>query len=321
MKRIPEHNSRKETQNKSASDLKGFTELGMKREALKLARHKLKQINITAKDFSEALNAILIQADKCKSWTPIIEAAYAHLSKRDKQTVRCWMLYFYNSIKNHEIANRFIPSRFTSKCELAELAFAGETWIALNKMNEMDKLAKKLLWAFKVAEQPMMQALLGCDKKLNLGKATQKEGIICRECAWSALSDGLKPSRMVANLFDCLGDLGVAHFQLMKIKNIRVKPHLGEAINTILIINVIKKTFKFRGEYDASHDSDNSWHLGFDISSTGNSGNKSLTNITGINESSVGWFGFQCSPDSEPQCAVWLYCSDENHANQILEYL
>jgi hypothetical protein len=47
MKRIPEHNSRKETQNKSASDLKGFTELGMKREALKLARRKLKQIIIT----------------------------------------------------------------------------------------------------------------------------------------------------------------------------------------------------------------------------------------------------------------------------------
>ena len=65
MKRIPEHNSRKETQNKSASDLKGFTELGMKREALKLTRRKLKQMNITAKDFSEALNAILIQADKC----------------------------------------------------------------------------------------------------------------------------------------------------------------------------------------------------------------------------------------------------------------
>ncbi|MEI9962175.1 MAG: hypothetical protein WDM76_13895 [Limisphaerales bacterium] len=84
------------------SELNGLVGLGMKHEALKLVHRILKQPNITAKDFNDALDAILTLADKTKSWTPVVEAAYARLPERDQQTVRHWMLYFYNSCKNHE---------------------------------------------------------------------------------------------------------------------------------------------------------------------------------------------------------------------------
>jgi hypothetical protein len=48
------------------NELRGFVHLGMKRGALKLARRTLKQSDIAEKDFGEAVNAVLIHADKCK---------------------------------------------------------------------------------------------------------------------------------------------------------------------------------------------------------------------------------------------------------------
>jgi hypothetical protein len=54
------------------NELQGCVPLGMKREALKLARRTLKQAEITKKDFGDALNAILVHANKCKPWSPVL---------------------------------------------------------------------------------------------------------------------------------------------------------------------------------------------------------------------------------------------------------
>ena len=73
------------------------------------------------------------------------------------------MLCFYNSWKNHEAASKFVPSRFVGEFDLTELAFSCETLLELKRMDEMDKLAKKLPRAIKVAEHPLMRAqLAGC---------------------------------------------------------------------------------------------------------------------------------------------------------------
>jgi hypothetical protein len=132
----------------------------MKREALKMARRTLKQTDIAEKDFGEALNAILVQADKCKSWSSVVEAAYARLSKRDKQAARSWMLYFCSASKNYEAAIKFIPRRFVGEFDLFEFAFTCEIWLRLNRMDEMDKLAKKLSRAIGQAQYPLMQTKL-----------------------------------------------------------------------------------------------------------------------------------------------------------------
>jgi hypothetical protein len=115
------------------NELQGYVGVGMKREALKLARKTLRRTDIAEKDFSHALNAILTLADKCKPWTPVVEAAYARLSKRGKQIVRRWMLYFYNASRNHEAACKFIPRRFVGEFDLTELAFTCETWLELKR--------------------------------------------------------------------------------------------------------------------------------------------------------------------------------------------
>jgi hypothetical protein len=142
------------------NEIRGCVHLGMKREALKLARRTLKQTDVAEKDFSEAVNAILIHADKCKPWSPVVKAAYARLSKRDKQAVRRWMLYFCSASKNYEAAIKFIPRQFVGKFDLTELAFTCEIWLQLERMDEMDKLAKKLSRAIGQAKYPLMQTKL-----------------------------------------------------------------------------------------------------------------------------------------------------------------
>jgi lipopolysaccharide biosynthesis regulator YciM len=111
---------------------------------------------MTSNDFNNALNVILTHADKCKPWTPVVETAYARLQKCDKQAVRRWMLYFYCSCRNHKAAAKFIPRRFAGEFDIAELAFTCETWLELKRMDEMEKLAKRLSRAFKVAKHPSM---------------------------------------------------------------------------------------------------------------------------------------------------------------------
>ena len=138
------------------NELQGYMKMGMKREALKLARQTLKQKKIKVENFNDALNAILVQADKCKPWTPVVEAAYSRLQKRDQQAVRQWMLYFYCSSRNYEAASKYIPRRFAGEFDMAELAFTCETWLELKRMDEMDKLAKTLSRVFKVAKHPSM---------------------------------------------------------------------------------------------------------------------------------------------------------------------
>jgi hypothetical protein len=173
-------------------ELGGLTKLGMKREALRMARRLLKSRDTTSDDFSKALNAILTLADKCKPWTPAVETAYARLSKRDKQVVRRWMLYFYSSSRNYEAAGKFIPRRFVGEFDLTELGFACETWLELRRMDEMDKLAKKLSRAIEQAAHPLMRTMLAgylgeyyarkglWNKAVELWEFVQRDNIFCR---------------------------------------------------------------------------------------------------------------------------------------------
>ena len=142
------------------NEIRGCVHLGMKGEALKLARRTLKQTDIAENDFGEAVNAILVHADKCKPWSPMVEAAYARLAKHDKQAVRRWMLYFCSASKNYEAAIKFIPRRFVGEFDLTELAFTCDIWLGLKRMDETDRLAKKLSWAVRQAAHPFMRTML-----------------------------------------------------------------------------------------------------------------------------------------------------------------
>jgi lipopolysaccharide biosynthesis regulator YciM len=178
-------------------ELAGLSGLGMEREALSEARRTLKSRDMTSDDFNNALNIIHTHADKCKPWTPVVEAAYERLQKRDKQAVRRSMLYFYCSSRNHEAASKYIPRRFAGEFDITELAFTCETWLELKRMDELDKLAKKLSRTFKVAKHPSMlphlKGYLGeyyarkglWNKAVELWESVQLDNIHCQSAVES----------------------------------------------------------------------------------------------------------------------------------------
>ena len=130
-------------------ELEGFVELGMKREALSLARQLFRGDKLKVAEFNGALAAILIQQDRLKTWKPLVEAAYARLTERDKRTARSDMLGFYHSLKDWESAYRFLPARSNSALDLM---FAMETLLSLRKQEEAKRVQTRCL---RMLNQPM----------------------------------------------------------------------------------------------------------------------------------------------------------------------
>jgi hypothetical protein len=89
------------------------------------------------------MDAILTLADATKPWRPLVEAAYAKLSQPEKRKARFTMLSFYASVHDNQAAYRFIPRRFVGPFTPVELAFAIETLVALNKLDEARPVVRK----------------------------------------------------------------------------------------------------------------------------------------------------------------------------------
>ena len=95
----------------------------MKREALELAGHTLRNSVLTAKQFNDAVNAILILADDWRNWDNAVDSAYARLTTRDRAAARFFMLSFRASRRDYEGVLQLLPSRPNAELSCAELAF------------------------------------------------------------------------------------------------------------------------------------------------------------------------------------------------------
>jgi hypothetical protein len=154
------------------NELEGCVKLGMAREALKLARRALRRPDIRAKTFNDALDAILIQADKLKPWTMLVEGAYARLPKRDHKSVRSMLVSFRHSIRDHEGVLQLLPRHFSGEFALYELSFGMDAAMALNKMELAGTLARRLPRAMRAACEPTLQSIL----RLNLAEFFTRTG-------------------------------------------------------------------------------------------------------------------------------------------------
>lgn len=147
-------------------------------------------------------------------------------------------------------------------------------------------------------------------QELKMGRS---EGIVCAHQLWSVLVDGegFSASKLVQDLFNCLGILNIKEFQLMSVRKIHIKPTelTATAANVIRVIDQLKSTFGLKGKYDSSVESDESWWLGFDI--TGAKKIKQQMPTDGA------WFGFESDTKSGHQRSVYLYGADRIQANKI----
>ena len=156
MKQYPKHGRGKNLETEPtpdmASELAGWVELGKKDEALKLARRIFRQRTIRPEAFNEAVDALVTLADALKRWSPVVESAYARLTKRAQRAVRHSMLNFYYSADNFESARCFIPRRFEREANLLDLAFGLDTLLELGRIEDAGRVARRVALAIEEVE-------------------------------------------------------------------------------------------------------------------------------------------------------------------------
>lgn len=159
--RVPEEPFAAETspQDREISELDGFIDLGLKKEALALARSHLKR-RPKPDLFFACLNAILTLADNAPRWRGLVEAAYADLSLRGRRKVRFLMLSFYYSMGDYEAAYAFIPRRFGGAVGPVDVSFAVETLLSLGKMDEAGHVVCRAVKMVPSMEDPDGRAML-----------------------------------------------------------------------------------------------------------------------------------------------------------------
>jgi tetratricopeptide (TPR) repeat protein len=140
-----------------AAEISGYCDIGMKREALRLARKVFAKRRISPEEFFEAIRAIGVHSD-FQRLKPQIEAAYDRQSRRFKSWARAGMLYMYATLGDWETAAQFVSVQHASSA--GEMFFSMEVLLALDKLEDAEHLAAKCQKAFRFMKDPSDQSFL-----------------------------------------------------------------------------------------------------------------------------------------------------------------
>jgi hypothetical protein len=140
-----------------AAEISGYCDIGMKREALRLARKVFKKRRISPEEFFEAIRAIGVHSD-FQRFKPQIEAAYGRQSRRFKSWARAGLLYVYATLRDWETAAQFVSVLRASSA--GEMFFSMEVLLALDKLEDAEHLAAKCQQAFRFMKDPSDQTFL-----------------------------------------------------------------------------------------------------------------------------------------------------------------
>lgn len=124
-----------------AAEIEGYTDIGMKDEALRAVRRVLAKRRILPEELGESVRTMGIYLS-CKTWNawkPKIEGAYNRQSRIFKRKVRADMLSIYASFGEWETALQFVELRKLSTA--AEVLFGMEVLLELNKLQDAEILA------------------------------------------------------------------------------------------------------------------------------------------------------------------------------------
>ena len=99
-------------------ELDGYVGLGMKEDALRLAKAYLTSRPVNPDQFTAALDAILVQADRLPPWRKQIESAYRSLPMRGQLKVKLVLLAFFVSLGDWQDAARFIPRQLIAPFDM-----------------------------------------------------------------------------------------------------------------------------------------------------------------------------------------------------------
>ena len=122
------------------NEMQGYSQLGMAKDALKLAKELLNHRPAHKTVFNEALWTILIQADRCKQWRRAVESTFAELSNTNQKALSQTMLRFYFTVEDYQAAEQFIPKHARTA---EDLVFSMWTLLELRKPQQAKRIWRK----------------------------------------------------------------------------------------------------------------------------------------------------------------------------------
>jgi hypothetical protein len=149
--------------------------------------------------------------------------------------------------------------------------------------------------------------------------ATQR-GLECKSRTWSDLAfPAAMQTDLWGDLLHSLGDLGVAAFQLRKLKNMNNAQYTTQAVAMHQTLTAIgsKKRFGPSGKLDINMEGEDAWY-GRNIPLDRLVDHIFLHAIAGVESS--GWFGYQAGPNHW-ELAIWIYCESEEAASNLRNYM
>jgi hypothetical protein len=156
---FPNSSNKNSTLNPIPGEMAGYIGLGMRKEALKLARQYLKKPRLTESEFEDAMGFVLTE-DRMESWVPLVESAYGRLTIKTRRRCRFSMLSFYVCNEMPNRAFQFLPPTFRGQYGLIELAFAMHLRLDLDQLSEAGKLVTPCLRGIETADEPVTKAML-----------------------------------------------------------------------------------------------------------------------------------------------------------------
>ena len=184
------------------NELQGFVEMGMQKEALDLARKLLKRPAVTPQIFTEALHAILVQADHPHRWRPLIEATHLKFSAKQKKLVRNSMFHFYVAINELGVAFLYMPLKPRAA---DDLLFCMWTLLHLRYMDACDKIADRIQ---KICKNPKTEFELSCILEAIGSYGAQK--------GWFDVAENMWTQAISYQWFEANAWEGLIHVQVAK---------------------------------------------------------------------------------------------------------
>jgi hypothetical protein len=144
-----------------------------------------------------------------------------------------------------------------------------------------------------------------------------RNNVQCRSRKWTDLNGATRPSRLLHDLFDCLGSLSVSNFESMKAKKISIGAGIRNVGDAFVVLNAVSDSLGVKTKFDCSRSEQSAWWIGYNILRRGSAMNtRQLQKRTNNKSKILAWFGFQGSEGSPTERAVWLYCGDRKRANR-----
>src|SRR5262249_29158125 len=142
------------------SEISGYTDIGMKKEALRAVSKVLAKRQLLLEEFDETVRTLgmYLGPQTWQQWKPKVEAAYDRQPRQFKRKARPCMVTMYAQLKEWESGLKYLSIRRPSG--VLEMFSGMDILLALDKLEDAKVLAIRCRKALSSERDPFAQSIL-----------------------------------------------------------------------------------------------------------------------------------------------------------------